>query len=346
MDEIYTMKIDSEELAHHGIKGMKWGIRRYQNKDGSLTAKGRKRYLNEDGSLTEEGKKRVAKLDADRRGLTGRKTPFAKSPSSLETDYRKKKMEDMTDDELKKAIARKRSEVEYSRTVEEYAKLNPKPISKGEKFAKLVEEKFLPKVLDKGADIAMDWVKKKLGLGEKDKTGLDAIKEEAEIWKAKGTIAVQKDLVDKRNKRLKEEAEAAKKAKQAKQDVEDAGKTEKESAKKAEGNKETSDNKDSSNGHAKGVKGMKWEKKEHYGPDDYEVFDKKPNSSEKSSSKKNEEKVVYEGEWSEVTNKGQDYSNSSSMSTKSLSSPSVQNSLPAGRDYIAGLLPAPRKEDD
>ena len=43
----------SNELYHHGIKGMKWGIRRYQNKDGSLTAKGKamaskkyKKYMN------------------------------------------------------------------------------------------------------------------------------------------------------------------------------------------------------------------------------------------------------------------------------------------------------------
>ena len=33
-------------LAHYGIKGMKWGVRRYQNKDGSLTSEGRVRYGN------------------------------------------------------------------------------------------------------------------------------------------------------------------------------------------------------------------------------------------------------------------------------------------------------------
>lgn len=31
-------------LAHHGVKGMKWGIRRYQTENGTLTAEGRKRY--------------------------------------------------------------------------------------------------------------------------------------------------------------------------------------------------------------------------------------------------------------------------------------------------------------
>lgn len=34
----------SPELYHHGIKGMRWGVRRYQNKDGSLTSLGKARY--------------------------------------------------------------------------------------------------------------------------------------------------------------------------------------------------------------------------------------------------------------------------------------------------------------
>lgn len=36
--------MNSEELQHHGIKGQKWGVRRFQNEDGSLTDAGRKRY--------------------------------------------------------------------------------------------------------------------------------------------------------------------------------------------------------------------------------------------------------------------------------------------------------------
>lgn len=38
--------LNSMFLCHHGVLGMKWGIRRYQNRDGSLTAEGYKRYAN------------------------------------------------------------------------------------------------------------------------------------------------------------------------------------------------------------------------------------------------------------------------------------------------------------
>lgn len=35
---------NSNDISHHGVKGMKWGIRRYQNADGSLTSEGIRRY--------------------------------------------------------------------------------------------------------------------------------------------------------------------------------------------------------------------------------------------------------------------------------------------------------------
>lgn len=36
--------IFTDSLSHHGIKGMRWGVRRYRNEDGSLTDAGRRRY--------------------------------------------------------------------------------------------------------------------------------------------------------------------------------------------------------------------------------------------------------------------------------------------------------------
>ena len=37
----------SNNLTHHGIKGQKWGVRRFQNEDGTLTSQGKKRYASE-----------------------------------------------------------------------------------------------------------------------------------------------------------------------------------------------------------------------------------------------------------------------------------------------------------
>lgn len=60
MGEYYVIRTgSSEELYHHGIKGMRWGVRRFQKKDGSLTPAGRKRY--DDDPNKEAHNKRDAK---------------------------------------------------------------------------------------------------------------------------------------------------------------------------------------------------------------------------------------------------------------------------------------------
>lgn len=65
------------ELAHHGIKGQRWGVRRYQNKDGSYTEEGRQHYgitekAQESGTkfhLSESTKRKIAKTLAITAGV-------------------------------------------------------------------------------------------------------------------------------------------------------------------------------------------------------------------------------------------------------------------------------------
>ena len=79
--------VRDEELYHWGIKGMKWGVRRFQNPDGSLTPAGKKRYSAEGG----EGEE---------------KSNYApKAPKKNASDY--------TDDELRTQITRMQMEKQY-----------------------------------------------------------------------------------------------------------------------------------------------------------------------------------------------------------------------------------------
>lgn len=81
--------MDNMQLCHWGIKGQKWGVRRFQNRDGSLTPIGRKRY----SDLGQDGKRRVESEDHKQAKALKSKRLYEMSNKELEVLTRRMQLE-------------------------------------------------------------------------------------------------------------------------------------------------------------------------------------------------------------------------------------------------------------
>lgn len=123
--------MENNYIRHWGIKGMKWGVRRYQNEDGTLTNAGKKRYdrdVRENKAKKKDNRidvsnpdpNRWVKEDLDRTKRTVDATSkLVSQAKDLERETRRSKakeqmdLSNMTDQELRQQINRKLAEKQY-----------------------------------------------------------------------------------------------------------------------------------------------------------------------------------------------------------------------------------------
>lgn len=175
--------MENNELQHWGVKGMKWGVRRYQNKDGTLTPAGKKRYAEEMARLDKESKilknkqrtkAQLDKLDAKRREVEEQKRSLSgkdEKPKIAKPASEKKKLSDLSNEELEAKIARLKLEKSYKDLVNEINNpskpnqgnkggQNNEPVSKGKAFVDHVGKKIIvPAATDASKEILKNAIK-------------------------------------------------------------------------------------------------------------------------------------------------------------------------------------------
>ena len=173
---------NTDELYHHGVPGQRWGFRRYQNPDGTLTPAGRRRA----NKLAEKYAKVTGKkLIIKKRSVQGNEKPKPKTIS------------EMSDQEIQAKINRMRLEDTYMSMIASRA---PKPqVSRGKRFVNNIKRNVIaPALTEAGRTLLGNLIKKKgndliYGNGKSDpakeyEKKVKKLELQSREWKAKNNI--------------------------------------------------------------------------------------------------------------------------------------------------------------